>query len=171
MWMSPSFSHSLSQPIDQCKSKPVTLGHDILWLDFKCVYRSESFCTCRQKHWGHSLTRSARRFQLHVCICQRPLSFALHENNERHWEWKTTVVWMADIHYYYISKYWSCLDCFCLQVYTILASPAQNIQILICARSYLRRIIVGSECFLYSLVSRLAQLAVSFKVRTQTQTP
>lgn len=64
------FSHGLSQPIDQCKSKPVTSGHDILWLDFKCVYRSESLCTCRQKHWGCRPTQNARRFQLHLCICQ-----------------------------------------------------------------------------------------------------
>lgn len=77
MWMillgrqaSTPFSHGLSQPIDQCKSKPVTSGHDILWLDFKCVYRSESLCTCRQKHWGRRLTHNARRFQLHLCICQ-----------------------------------------------------------------------------------------------------
>lgn len=64
------FSHGLSQPIDQCKSKPVTSGHDILWLNFKCAYRSESLCTCRQKHWGRRLTRNARRFQLHLRICQ-----------------------------------------------------------------------------------------------------
>lgn len=63
-------SHGLSQPIDQCKSKPVTSGHDILWLDFKCVYRSESLCTCRQKHWGCRPTHNARRFQLHPSICQ-----------------------------------------------------------------------------------------------------
>ena len=63
-------SHGLSQPIDQCKSKPVTSGHDILWLDFKCVYRSESLCTCRQKHWGCRPTHNARRFQLHLSICQ-----------------------------------------------------------------------------------------------------
>lgn len=91
MWMSllgrqafTPFSHGLSQPIDQCKSKPVTSGHDILWLDFKCVYRSESLCTCRQKHWGCRLTHNARRFQLHLCIRQGPPSFALYENNERH---------------------------------------------------------------------------------------
>lgn len=89
MWMillgrqaSTPFSHGLSQPIDQCKSKPVTSGHDILWLNFKCVYRSESLCTCRQKHWGCRLTHNARRFQLHLSICQGPPSFALYENNE-----------------------------------------------------------------------------------------
>lgn len=83
------FSHGLSQPIDQCKSKPVTSGHDILWLNFKCAYRSESLCTCRQKHWGRRLTRNARRFQLHLRICQGASSFALYEH---------AVAWMADIH-------------------------------------------------------------------------
>lgn len=67
------FSHGPSQPIDQCKSKAVTLGHDILWLVFESAYRSESLCTCRQKHWGRALTHTARRFQLHVCICQGAL--------------------------------------------------------------------------------------------------
>lgn len=68
-----SFSHGPSQPIDQCKSKVVTSGHDILRLVFESAYRSESLCTCRQKHWGRGLTHTARRFQLHVCICQGAL--------------------------------------------------------------------------------------------------
>lgn len=67
------FSHGPLQPIDQCKSKVVTSGHDILWLVFESAYRSESLCTCRQKHWGRGLTHTARRFQLHVCICQGAL--------------------------------------------------------------------------------------------------
>lgn len=67
------FSHGPSQPIDQCKSKVVTWGHDILRLVFESAYRSESLCTCRQKRWGRGLTHTARRFQLHVCICQGAL--------------------------------------------------------------------------------------------------
>lgn len=67
------FSHGPSQPIDQCKSKAVTSGHDILRLGFESAYRSESLCTRRQKHWGRRLTHTARRFQLQVCICQGAL--------------------------------------------------------------------------------------------------
>lgn len=51
----------------------MTWGHDIRWLVFESAYRSESLCTCRQKHWGRGLTHTARRFQLHVCVCQGAL--------------------------------------------------------------------------------------------------
>lgn len=59
-----SFSHGLSQSIHQCKSGAVTWLCDILWTALRLYVQAEFVRTCRQKRWGHGLTRNARRFQL-----------------------------------------------------------------------------------------------------------